>query len=224
MAGLEYHDKIGNTRTSLMDLYLIRHGEVTPPRPGTFYGGQEVPLSSKGQAEARAAADFLAGVPLQALYCSPLQRARFGAAAVAQRQSQLHQAEVRNGFREIDRGLWVAKTPAEIETLYPGQLQAHQRDLEYWNEHGGESMGQLRTRVLAAWKEIMASGPKGPAAIVSHLWPTRLLVAQALRWPLNRLEELKIGTGSISKISYISSRPKVRWVGLKPSLDFHPGQ
>ena len=55
-----------------------------------------------------------------------------------------------DGFREVDRGNWVGLTPEEIEAQYPGSLEAHQGDLENWRGNEGESMGDVRDRVLEA--------------------------------------------------------------------------
>ncbi|KAJ1481907.1 hypothetical protein T484DRAFT_1805691 [Baffinella frigidus] len=70
-------------------VYLVRHGAVDLTTPGMtfpkdcFYGGHDVPLSTLGKEEAQAAADTLEGEGIEMVFCSPLQRAAFGAACVA---------------------------------------------------------------------------------------------------------------------------------------------
>ena len=57
-------------------VHLLRHGEVENPA-GIIYG--RLPgyhLSANGRAMASAAADFFAGRPVAALFCSPLERAQ----------------------------------------------------------------------------------------------------------------------------------------------------
>lgn len=64
-------------------LYLVRHGHVHNPQQ-VLYG--RIPgfgLSDEGRAQAQAAARFLAGQPLAAIYASPQQRAQETAAAIA---------------------------------------------------------------------------------------------------------------------------------------------
>jgi broad specificity phosphatase PhoE len=66
-------------------VHLLRHGEVENPA-GIIYG--RLPgyhLSTAGQAMAAAAADYLAGRPVVALRCSPLERAQETARPVAAR-------------------------------------------------------------------------------------------------------------------------------------------
>ena len=66
-------------------VHLLRHGEVENPA-GIIYG--RLPgyhLSANGRAMASAAADFFAGRPVAALFCSPLERAQETARPVAER-------------------------------------------------------------------------------------------------------------------------------------------
>jgi broad specificity phosphatase PhoE len=66
-------------------VHLLRHGEVENPA-GIIYG--RLPgyhLSAKGRAMATAAADYFAGRPVVALFCSPLERAQETARPVAER-------------------------------------------------------------------------------------------------------------------------------------------
>src|SRR2546429_8539065 len=66
-------------------VHLLRHGEVENPA-GIVYG--RLPgyhLSANGRAMAEAAADYFAGRPVVALFCSPLERAQETARPVAER-------------------------------------------------------------------------------------------------------------------------------------------
>src|ERR1700761_5743166 len=66
-------------------VHLLRHGEVENP-PGIIYGRlPDYHLSANGRAMASAAADYFAGRPVVALFCSPLERAQETAAPVAER-------------------------------------------------------------------------------------------------------------------------------------------
>ena len=188
-------------------LYLVRHGAVTPPRPGMYYGGCEVSLSAAGEAEARRAGEALRAAALEQVCASPLARARYGAECVA----APHRLPVRiePDLREIARGRWVGLTPEEVRARFPGDLGAHAADPEHWRGHGGESLGDLRRRVLGVRDRLLRAGA-GAAALVSHLHPTRILLADALGWPLTRLEELEVPTGSIAEIEYRAGRALLR--------------
>ena len=126
-----------------MRLYLVRHGAVSPPRPHVFYGGTDVPLSQLGQAEAKRAAQVLAGESVQRVVSSPMSRALYGAQCFLASRDELDM-EIEEDLREIDRGRWIGHTPEEIRANFPGDLEAHAEDPDHWREHGGESLGDLR--------------------------------------------------------------------------------
>ena len=66
----------------------MRHGEVHNPR-AIFYGRMpRFRLSEAGRRQAEAAADYLAGAPLAAIYTSPLLRARQTAAIIQRAQQE----------------------------------------------------------------------------------------------------------------------------------------
>ena len=195
-----------------MRLFLVRHGAVIPPAPGAFYGGTDVALSEVGKREARRAAELLEEEPLQAIYSSPLSRARYGAERVADRRAGVG-IRVVEGLREIDRGRWLGLTAAEVEERYPGDLGHHAADPEKWREHGGESMGDLRDRVLRVRDALVAQHDGAAVAVVSHLFPTRAILADALGLDLPRWSELELPTGSVSLVEYAGTRAEVRWVG-----------
>ncbi|MGH8707202.1 MAG: histidine phosphatase family protein, partial [Burkholderiales bacterium] len=62
---------------------MIRHGETAWNAEGRVQGQTDVPLSSVGEAQARAVRDALAGERFIALYASDLARVRQTAAPAA---------------------------------------------------------------------------------------------------------------------------------------------
>lgn len=198
-----------------MRLFLVRHGAVAVERPGTFYGGTEVPLSEIGREEAQEAGSALREEPLQGIYASPLSRAVFGAEAIGAHFRGLTIQQDAD-FREIGRGRWVGLTKAELEDLHPGDLPGHTEDPWEWREHGGESLEDLRVRVLGARDRILRDQPEDATVVlVSHMFPTRAILADALGLDLLEWDSLKIPTGSISLVEYAGSRAAVRFLGQR---------
>ncbi len=181
-----------------MRLILVRHGAVQPPRPQTFYGGSEVPLSDLGRDEAEAAATALRGQTLHHVACSPLSRARFGAERIVAGRALPAAPEVCEGLREIDRGRWLGATLAEIQQRWPGDWEAHCADPAGWRGHGGESLADLRDRVLGVRDRMQREWTGGTVALVAHLYPIRAVVADAQGAGLETWEEIRIPTGSIT--------------------------
>ncbi len=199
-----------------MKLYLVRHGAVIPPAPDAFYGDMDVALSELGMEEARLAGEYLAKVQLSAIYASPLQRAKYGAEQV-QRHHPLN-IEFDSRLKEINRGRWAGKTAAEINELWPTDLACCKNDLESWNENGGESLGELRNRVIEAKNMLLSKHFGENVAIVAHMMPIKALLAEALGLELSQWLQLRLPTASVSLLEYQEvGLAKVLLQGLKPS-------
>jgi len=200
-----------------MRLFLIRHGQVEPARQGSFYGGTEVPLSPVGEQEARRAALFIADQELDYVISSPLSRACFGAEQLLEGRSTAIPWVRDSSFREIDRSNWVGLTPDELEIKSPGALAAHHQDPANWRGHGGESLEDLRIRVISGLEKIRALGDGLSVALVSHMFPTRAILAEVLGLPLTQWNEIKIPTASVSLVEFdASGSAKVIYQGHKP--------
>jgi len=59
-----------------MEVYVLRHGETTGNALRIMDGRTDVPLTEKGEEQAKKAGEILRGVPFTRLYCSPLSRTR----------------------------------------------------------------------------------------------------------------------------------------------------
>ena len=185
-----------------MRLFLVRHGAVQPARHGSFYGGTEVDLSPEGRIEAEKAALQLQPTPLAAIYASPLSRAQYGANQVLSGRPNLAMTTL-EGVREIARGRWVGKTPAEVDAQYPADRESHRLDPWNWRAHEGESLGDLRDRVLECRDRIRKQHQDDAAvALVSHMFPTRAILADAMHLDLTAWDEIEIPTGSVSLVEY----------------------
>jgi len=182
-----------------MKIYFVRHGAVAPLKEGVFYGGTEVPLSDLGKTQAQAAGVFLSELPLQSVLASPLSRAQFGAQCVLDSRKGM-MVQTRDAFVEIDRGRWVGLRGDEVRELFPGDLEAHQEDLESWREHGGESLGAFRDRVLGAVYSLESEFSSDAAvAIVCHMFPVKAVLAAALGLELAEWADQIVPTGSVSE-------------------------
>lgn len=202
-------------------LFLVRHGEVVNPggdRP-VFYGAMDVPLSELGQAEARAAADYLQQFDLQYVVCSPLKRAIYGAERIYERQSSKpNDILVLEGFKELERGAWCGQTLAEIGEETMALFDACDESV---TPEGGESFPFLKERVLNARDEVLDKLPEGKsAAVVSHLQVTRSLLSEAMGIPTENMTELKVATASISCVDYdtTTGAQTVHFQSFKPEV------
>jgi broad specificity phosphatase PhoE len=101
-----------------------------------------VHLNEQGRAQAGALASRLAGIKCEAIYSSPMERARETASAITRPLRM--DFTIEEGLNEIDYGAWTGKTFDDLNLL-PGwhQYNAVRDTAEI---PGGEKMMDLRTR------------------------------------------------------------------------------
>src|SRR5690348_5687009 len=98
-------------------LYLIRHGRTAWNNQDRLQGWADEPLDAVGQAQAAALAAWLRPVAIDAIYSSPLRRARETAEIVAQPHGLAVQLDDR--LRERHVGDWTGLTLDEARTQTP---------------------------------------------------------------------------------------------------------
>ena len=100
-------------------IYLVRHGEHQDAEHGLTDG----PLSPRGQRQAALLADRLSGLPLDAVWHSPLERAAQTARAVAERLPSVTPEPSALLFDCVPTGL-TPETPAAYEPFFGGVTDA----------------------------------------------------------------------------------------------------
>lgn len=186
-------------------LLLVRHGvaEATGKR---LYGRLPgVRLSAKGRAQAETVAERLAGLPIAAVYSSPLERCRDTAAPIA----RALRLRVRNepGFIETDMGRWAGRTFAQVRRsrLWHGILAVPSSG----RFPGGESLAEVQARAVRATEEV-ASRHRGHAVVVvSHGDPIRLILAHCAGVHLDHFQRIEVVPGSVSAVAIGSRAPRV---------------
>ncbi|HUI27952.1 MAG TPA: histidine phosphatase family protein [Candidatus Kryptonia bacterium] len=148
--GLEERER--HLRSNLpLEIVLVRHAE--PDWEQAREIGGDPPLTEFGRRQAAQVAQHLAAVPLAAVYCSPLARARETAAAIGAAQ-QLDTTVV-NGLAEIRVGEIRRVSQAEVDAYFTAAARRPFRD--YWEGFpGGEPFREFHTRVTGAIESILA--------------------------------------------------------------------
>jgi broad specificity phosphatase PhoE len=153
-----------------------------------------VHLNSCGCKKAENLAEGLAVLRIEAIYCSPLERACETAEPLA-RRLQLR-PQIAEEFNEVDMGEWSGRTFAELKAM-PGW--------ERWNAFrslttppGGESMIDVQRRVLRKLSELRDR--YSAVAIFSHGDVIRATVAYFLGVHLDLFQRIKIDPGSVSAV------------------------
>ncbi len=149
-----------------MRLHLIRHGETTSNAEGRIQGHLDVPLSDRGLREAEQLAERLAGMPIEALYASTLQRALRTAQIVAKRiEIDLQEREF---LMERDVGELSGLTGEEVGEKFPAW-----RDHRYLENAqdivpGYEDDEAFNERVIPNLLALIEAHADQEIAIVTH--------------------------------------------------------
>jgi broad specificity phosphatase PhoE len=191
-------------------LLLVRHAEPDAAFAGRCYGRLDVPLSAAGRRRAEEVAAALAEAELAAVYTSPRARALETAAAIA----GAHGLEPRPvaALRELDFGELEGLTFDEIRATRPALYRAWMETPASVRFPGGESLADLRARVLPAAAEIRGRHRGATVAVVAHSGPARVVLADALDLADGALFRLGQAHGGLSVVDWVEGVPAVQVV------------
>jgi alpha-ribazole phosphatase len=189
-------------------LYLMRHGQVAEGHTDRYHGHNDVDLSETGRRQFESLAGHLQAVDLAAIYCSDLHRTREGARLLATGRELAPQPCPE--FRELCFGVWEGLTLAEIAQRYPRELEARFRDLTNFRIPGGESLADVRARVIPKLQKILAAHPGQTIALVAHAGVNRVILCEALHLPFSQIFRLDQTYGCLNIIDYFPDFSLVR--------------
>lgn len=147
-------------------LVLIRHGETPWNAAGRLQGVIDIELSAHGHWQAQRVATQLKAEPIAAVISSDLARAAQTAAPLAAALGL--EVELEPRLRERNYGIFEGKTYAELASTHPEEWARHQAREVDWVVPGGESIGAVRDRVLAALAELALRYEGSSLAVVAH--------------------------------------------------------
>jgi 2,3-bisphosphoglycerate-dependent phosphoglycerate mutase len=176
-------------------LLLIRHGESTWNREGRVQGWLDPPLSERGVQQAVLLAERLREQPIDALYASPLQRARATAQAIADLKALPLRVDDR--LREHRLGGIQGLTSDEIASKFP-QLHARVGQTNLWvGAPDEEPLEEFSERMRLCGSELAERHAGQTIAVVTHGGSiNRLLMAwlgiAVLRHPVFHLDNTSL--------------------------------
>ena len=183
-------------------LYLVRHGETIANREYRYIGTRDDPLSALGETQALQLAEALSGLPITAVYSSPLQRTYLTALPIAAR----HNLEIQrvDDLRECNFGIWEGLSRAEILERSPEDRQRFHE----WEHNtsvappGGESFEALQQRVVTAVERLAQAHPDQAIVLVTHVGPIKVLLGTALGAPLASAFRIFLDPATISVVDW----------------------
>ena len=179
-------------------IIAIRHGETTWNVDSRIQGRLDIPLSATGRQQAKRLAGALRDEPITAIYASDLARAW----ETAQYIGRLHGLPVIKeiGLRERDFGDFEGKTFAEIELLLPEQSMRWRKRDPQFAPQGGETLTDLRSRVMEAAERLAARHPGEQIALVGHGGVMDVLYRAATRLDIQAPRTWTLGNAAINRL------------------------
>ncbi|THD47292.1 MAG: histidine phosphatase family protein [Bradyrhizobium sp.] len=173
-----------------MQLFIIRHGETEWSLSGRHTGISEIPLTPRGEDEARALAPMLRRIAFTHVLTSPRQRAR----RTCELAGLGGGAEIEPDLAEWLYGDYEGLTSTEIKTRQPG-----------WEVFangcpGGETPDQVAVRADRLLQKLR--GLSGAVALFTHGHIGRSLGVRWIGLPIGVAGRFWLRTASVSILAY----------------------
>lgn len=195
-------------------LYLMRHGEVEERYQRVFGGRLDMDLSPRGRQQAKALAAYLRDTHFDAVYASPMLRARRTLEPLAAPNG--YQPVFCPDLREVDFGAWTGCTWEEVRERFGKSAFDWLHELEAGGIPGAEPVPTWRQRVAACLEQILARHPGGTVAVVCHGGVIRVALAHLLDLPLPKLAHFEVDYASLTLLDHRPGRSVVRWLNFTP--------
>ena len=192
-----------------MTVLLVRHGRSTANTSHTLAGRSAgVSLDEVGRGQAERLVARLAGLPIEGIVCSPLDRCRQTVAPLA---AQLGLAPlVDDRLVEVDYGDWTGRPLVDLlaEPLW-AVVQQHASAAVF---PGGEGLAQVQARAVTAVREHdrRLREERGRDVLwvaCSHGDIIKSVVADALGVHLDGFQRIVADPASVSVVRYTRTRP-----------------
>jgi probable phosphoglycerate mutase len=174
--------------SALPTVYLARHGETEWSKAGRHTGRTDLPLTEKGEADARGLGPRLAGFTFAHVFTSPLQRAA--------RTAELA------GFTATPDADLMEWHYGEYEGLRAVEIRQLRPDWELFRDGcpGGESPQQMSDRLDRVVTRLKALS--GNVMIFAHGHLLRVLAARWVGQPVPFARALLLSTASVSALGF----------------------
>ncbi|HEV2644984.1 MAG TPA: histidine phosphatase family protein [Acidobacteriaceae bacterium] len=193
----------------MIELWLVRHGETEWSAAGKHTSRTDVSLTEHGREMAGRLGEFLAGVEFAAVLRSPMLRAK----ETCEIAGLGDRAEVEDGLREWDYGVYEGRTSKEIREEIAGW--------SVWRDEivGGETCEQVGARadgVIARAVELAggAAESSGTVRVVmfAHAHILRILAARWVGLEARAGSLFALSTASVSVLGMErETRVVLRW-------------
>jgi 2,3-bisphosphoglycerate-dependent phosphoglycerate mutase len=179
-------------------ILAVRHGETAWNRDTRIQGHTDIALNEHGRWQAAQLAAALRDETIHAVYASDLSRAFETAQAVARLHDRA--VQVHTGLRERCFGQFEGRTWAELEADWPAESLSWRKRVPDFAPVGGESLLQLRARVVQAVTELAARHSGEQVLMVAHGGVLDILYREATRLELQAPRSWTLTNTAINRL------------------------
>ena len=164
-------------------LVVLRHGRTAWNASGRFQGQADIPLDTRGLAQAERAADVLAELAPAEIVASDLSRARQTAEPLARLTGLAVRTDPR--LREINVGTWEGLTIDEaLGRLDPAEAARYLAGEDVRRSPTGETVAEVAARASEALAQIGSrAAPGSTVVVVMHGLAGKVGVCQLVGLP-----------------------------------------
>lgn len=178
-------------------IVLARHGRTEWHHGNRYTGSTDLPIDDVGVQQAQQVKDWALGYAPDALWCSPMLRARQTIAPIAEALQLEPTLDAR--LREVDFGTAEGKMLGELP---PAVAKAFELDPVRDHFPGGENPVDAADRVREVFDEIGRRHPGQNILAVAHNTLIRLLVCRVLGLRLNDYRRLLPALGPAALVRF----------------------
>ncbi len=161
-----------------MNLYMVRHGQTAASRENRFSGSSDPPLTAAGEAMAQEFARAYATLNWDAIYSSPMLRARQTADALGRLTGV--QVAIEDGLKEMDYGEWEGLKHDDVKVRWPKAFEYWAADVASRGTPGGETAFHVAARAMRVVEAIRSRHQRGNVMLVSHKATLRVITCALL--------------------------------------------
>lgn len=183
----------------MLTVYLLRHGETAYNADGNRYCGRtDINLTPKGIAQATEVYELLKNKKIDAVYSSPLIRAKQTAEIATGREVITDSRII-----EVDFGSWEGKTSTEFIREDPLSWEKWMEDpLTAIAGTTGETGQEILFRVKSFFTQMMNKHYNQTIVVVAHNGVNRLFLAHCLGMPLKNYRRIQQENSAITQINF----------------------
>jgi probable phosphoglycerate mutase len=179
-------------------LLLARHAVTAQTGPLLSGRAPGIDLSDEGRGQAEKLGERLAGLPVAAVYASPIERTTQTAQSVATH----HGLDVLPlpGVIEADYGDWTGQALTDLAKT--DLWKVVQRMPSRASFPGGESLAAMQSRMVAALDALVIAHPGELVVVVSHADPIKAAIAHYTGVHLDLFQRIVVSPASVTAFEF----------------------